>query len=388
MALFLAEASLIQSFVPFFRLTLAQEAMASNHYAQLDGLRGILALSVFFTHTMSHHQLWTSGVWELPQSNFYSQMAVAPVAMFFLITGFLFWSKALRGVRNWRVFFWHRIRRLVPAYLFALLLIGIVVGDLTHFQLHTSRVSLFRSVLFYLSFCMVPGPAPNGLGDASLIYANVFWSIRVEWMFYLAFPLMALFARTKVKQLVLLLIAVALYFTLPAFREHMRLRDGLGTLGLGTVQYFDFFLLSYFSIGMIAAVLKKNLPLKGIARNPATTVVAIGALIALLLFVPARPGLLEGVILGIPFLLVVLGNSFFGLLNLRPLGLLGKISYSTYLLHGIVLFVANRIAAQNVDMATISPVMFWAFTAMTGVVVVLLAAFSYRYIEAPCMTIS
>jgi peptidoglycan/LPS O-acetylase OafA/YrhL len=390
MGLFLFEAALIQRTIPFFRRALAQEQVDKSHFMQLDGLRGLLALGVFFTHAESFRQQWITGKWLLPDSNFYSQLAVAPVAMFFLITGFLFWTKALKAKReNWATFFFHRIRRLVPAYLFALLLIVLVVAVSTGFQIRVPVSDIAKNLLKYLTFNLIPAGPLNGFQHTGDIYANVFWSLRVEWMFYLLFPFMSLLARTRRKQLILLSIAVALYFFLPLLHRSADPNGGANgsSLGVGTLQYFIFYLVSYFSIGMAAAYLKKSYKLAFLTGTPAT-VIGIATALAIAFILPPAKGLLEGIMLGIPFVAVVFGNSFFGLLRLRPLVLLGQISYSTYVLHAIVLYSGNQLLARTINPGTLNPIQFWLFTAALGVLVVLLSAFSYRWFEAPFMKVA
>ena len=386
MALFVAEAAFIQRTVPFFKRALAQEQADKKHISQLDGLRGLLALGVFFTHAECFRRLWITGSWGPPDSTFYSQLGVAPVAMFFLITGYLFWNKAQKTEHeNWLTFFKHRIRRLVPAYLFAVLLIVLIVFRINHFQLRVPLLDLAKTGIGYLSFGLISAPTLNGFADAGQVCAYVFWSLRVEWMFYLIYPLLSWFARTRRSQLILLVLAVALELTLPMVRGHLLGKGKDGTFGLGTLLYFDFFLVSYFSVGMIAAYLRRNHSLRLLDTVPAT-LLGLAVTIAVLFFVPPVAGIREGILLGIPFIAVVFGNSFFGLLRLRPLILLGQISYSTYLLHAIVLYVGSRLLPPSENLATMSSPAFWLYTAAVGLLIVVpLSAFSYRYFEAPFM---
>jgi peptidoglycan/LPS O-acetylase OafA/YrhL len=69
--------------------TLEQDIADQTHVTQLDGLRGLLALGVFFAHAQSYQIMWRSGRWGKSDSTFYGQFGIAPVAVSFLITGFL-----------------------------------------------------------------------------------------------------------------------------------------------------------------------------------------------------------------------------------------------------------------------------------------------------------
>ena len=83
------------------------------------------------------------------------------------------------------------------------------------------------------------------------------------------------------------------------------------------------------------------------------------------------------------FLLLVSGNTLFGILESRPVKFLGVISYSIYLLHNIVISVVFYHFYQIQEIDSVSPVIYWSVTAACGVIVVLLSAFCYRFVEYP-----
>ena len=84
------------------------------------------------------------------------------------------------------------------------------------------------------------------------------------------------------------------------------------------------------------------------------------------------------------FYLVASGNSFFGLLTFRPMMLLGRISYSIYLLHGIVLLFAYRLLDSSKLMSwEVFSLQYWSAVGVLCVLIVSLAALSYRYLECP-----
>jgi len=382
MALFITEAWVIQHLIPFFRSGL-KAGTDRNRFVELDGLRGLLALGVFFTHSLSHQLLLSTGRWNRSHSHFYAQMAIAPVAMFFFITGFLFWLRAQKGALGvWREFLKRRFWRLFPAYIFSSILIAFIVAIRTDFTMRVSLYSFFRSVLASLSFGLIPGPPLNGFRNVGLINAYVFWTLRAEWMFYISLLFLAYFARTARRQALLLLIAVGIYFALPPLLPFCRVR-GFGTLGAETLSYFDFLLVSYFFVGMSAAFLYEKFRMTRLAGSSIASVAAIAAIVVVYAFLPPVPGPLEGMILGLPFLLIVHGNSFWGFLRIRPLVMLGQISYSTYLLHAIVLYIGFQFVVPGLHLSTLTPVVFWVFIAINGLVVVALSAFSYRFFEAP-----
>ena len=88
----------------------------------LDGLRGFLALGVFFHHAAIYHEYLLDQQWRLPPSRFYSLLGQVGVAMFFMITGYLFWSRVVteRGRLDWLQLYIGRVFRIGPLYLFPL----------------------------------------------------------------------------------------------------------------------------------------------------------------------------------------------------------------------------------------------------------------------------
>src|SRR5215213_2016451 len=73
----------------FYRARLAEDA---GRFECIDGLRGFLALGVFASHAVRMYVLHDTGEWSLPAGGapFHSKAAAAGVALFFMITGFLF----------------------------------------------------------------------------------------------------------------------------------------------------------------------------------------------------------------------------------------------------------------------------------------------------------
>ena len=93
-AISLAVASAIALASGFYRERLAE---SGGRFEAIDGLRGFLALGVLGGHAVNMYSLYTSGVWSGDLAPFYSGAATAGVAVFFMITGFLFWLRLLRA---------------------------------------------------------------------------------------------------------------------------------------------------------------------------------------------------------------------------------------------------------------------------------------------------
>jgi peptidoglycan/LPS O-acetylase OafA/YrhL len=91
----------------------------------------------------------------------------------------------------------------------------------------------------------------------------------------------------------------------------------------------------------------------------------------------------QALLLFVVFFCIAQGNDMFGVLSSRAARLLGMTSYSIYLMHAIVLFVALRIADHLHGILSMGASGYWAFIALCGVVVVGLSAGTFRYIEHP-----
>ncbi|MCO1352355.1 acyltransferase family protein [Burkholderia multivorans] len=83
------------------------------------------------------------------------------------------------------------------------------------------------------------------------------------------------------------------------------------------------------------------------------------------------------------FFVVACGNTMFGLLTSRPVRLLGMVSYSIYLSHNFVLYLTFKAINHFNDVSALTVPAFWGVTAAASVLIVILSALTYRYIEYP-----
>lgn len=350
---------------------------SGEFYAGIEGLRGILALNVFFHHALITCFFLRTGNWDVPESNFYAQLGPLSVSMFFFITGFLFWSKRLASPRlPAKPFLIKRWRRLMPAYLGSLALMLVITAYQTHFKLQVPLHSLMGQIAAWAVSGLFGYPNINGFASAQ-INASVFWTLRLEWEFYLLLPLLGLFARRK-SALEILLVCLVVNIALGSFDA-----GGSKESLLARAQLFAFSMAGCFSVGILAAHLKVERKQWPLLRHPLCTPVAILLLMGVLLYMPPIESFGESLLLAPVFLMVVYGNDFHGLLTSRPMMYLGKISYSVYLLHGIVLYVLVQGVAWRLHLVSFRPVAYWSLMAVVGGAVILAASVSYRFLEQP-----
>lgn len=338
----------------FFRERLGETG--ASRFEMIDGLRGLLALGVFGAHAVNMYTLHASGVWVAGIAPFYSSAARAGVALFFMITGFLFWLRVLRAGDGFdtRAFFVSRLRRLTPMYAMSVLMVLAVVAVASGFLPRESPRVLAEELRPWLSFGFMDTGPLNGVRDAEHINA-VYWTLAYEWMFYVALPFLAVFSRGSKR---LLLAGAVLLF------------------GLQAPIVFNFL------FGAIAAALVHSRVLEGRLGSPWLLPVPLAALAAYFV-APAMHALVKTAMLFVFFIFVVHGYSIFGLLRSQAAQLLGMVSYSIYLTHCIALFVTVRAVDALVPVASLDGLQYWLLAALAAAACVLLSALTYRYVEYP-----
>jgi peptidoglycan/LPS O-acetylase OafA/YrhL len=221
----------------------------------------------------------------------------------------------------------------------------------------------------------------NGFARTDLVDAGVTWTLRLEWIFYLMIPFCGWFAGRLWRTVAFLALAVALrrlaLATSTVDAVPLWLRD--------LFTQYSLFLMFYFAGGIAVAAARPVIR----ARWPnvrwgAPVFSAVGLALggAALFLMSARYG--RGAVWWVvPFGLIALGNDWFGFLTSAPMQVLGRISYSLYLLHGIFLGLGFMLVQRWHPAALTNAWIFWPLVAVAGGAVIALSALSYRWFEAP-----
>jgi len=334
-------------------------------YSTIDGLRGFLALAVFVFHLLVTHRFIETGIWDVPDSRFYALLGSVGVSLFFMITGFLFWEKMLRakGRPRWRELYIGRLFRIGPMYLFVVLVMLYIVFTRTGFQLHEPADVVAKSVLQWMALGMIDAqPDVNGY-RASHVLAGVTWTIWYEWAFYASLMATAVFARGRA-HLVFVIAALAV-----CLGGKLLLRvDAMGIAVL-------------FLSGMaVASLLHENIRPR--MSNSVSSTIALASMGVVFLTSDTGYGTLSAMLLALFFYFVCSGTSVFGLLTTTPARRLGNISYSLYLMQGLVLTLVFAIAPLR-DFAMASPQQYWVASIVCVCVLLLGSALGYACIERP-----
>lgn len=336
-----------------------------SRFETLDGLRGFLALSVFFHHFVVTYYWKVNGSWTRPPEDYYQNYGKVGVAIFFMITGFLFISKLLNSKWSvdWLKLFKSRIFRIMPIYIFAVAFITLIVFHNSAYQLNSSLYILLKELFKWGVF---RGGNINDFENTRIIIAGVDWTLKYEWAFYVLLPVISVFFSKANRTVIFMSCGVVI---LLFFRP-------VSLLGFSSI-YAILFLVG----GISAYIVNFKLPFINKIRSKATSLVVF-FLLSGVLFYPRTFDFFHIFMMSVFFILVVLGNDIFGVLRLSSAKLLGEISYSIYLLHGMVLYILFT-QLSILDITSLSVNEYSLLMPIVGVLVVIISSITYLYIEKP-----
>jgi peptidoglycan/LPS O-acetylase OafA/YrhL len=349
--------------------TLAHDGKA-NYRPDIDGLRAIAVLAVVLFHI---NPILLPG-------------GFAGVDIFFVISGFLITGNIIKDTGSaqgfsWREFYRRRALRILPV-MFVVLLATLLVG---HFTLlpedlsklgYSSLASVFSVANVYFTYFLDTSYFADDSNQQPLLHL---WSLGVEEQFYLFWPILLIALLTRLSHhwllMATLLLAVAsfvlaqvllpkepmfAYYMLPARAGELLIGALLAIwlcAGHAVMANWLRLLIGAVGAGLIVASLgwiTEDMGFPGVNALPST----LGA--ALLIW--AGSGRNVGVS---------------RVLALRPLVLVGLISYSLYLWHWPVLAFYRYIYGAVGSIAGV----------LLFVAMIILSVASYRWVEKPCRSL-
>jgi peptidoglycan/LPS O-acetylase OafA/YrhL len=316
---------------------------------KIDFLRGISILLVLFHHFNIAYRLddtFLSRVFGWEAVRAVARNGNYGVTMFFVISGYLITTNAFRrwsepGHVDVRVFYGLRIARIVPCLLLLLAVVNaLALADIAIFQNHSpagAPVSFWLVNLASLTFWMNVLIGVHGWTNYAL---GVLWSLSVEEVFYLSFPLLCLAFRRQAR---LVAFWLACIVAGPAYRFFHQ-----GDEGGYLYAYFACF--DAIAIGCCAALLARRFVWRGRAGSALTWLTALGMTFVYLSW-PIRESNVFGVTamaFGTALLLLAAHGRTEGAVIWRgrtsaALEGFGRLSYELYLFHLIVLGMLRTI---------------------------------------------
>ncbi len=345
-------------------------ATPSRFSPQLDGLRGVAILMVFFHHSGLKITHWAD----------WGQMGVR---VFFVLTGYLItlslWKIAAKTIasentghlKELGIFHLRRLARLLPAFYLALAL-GAAAG----------LADVVTPMVWHLGFATNFYIAAQGYWLGPTAH---FWSLALQEQFYLLWPFVVLFVPKIWFPRVLLGVIAAAYL----YR--------VGCFSLGVPEFYRWLMLpgslDSFALGGLVAwmVSEKKLPkIPGGFAGANLLLLVIGAWFLNRWirstdcgpWVDSLPEVFEGICA--VYLLVGCIQGWKGLfgkfLEWNPLRALGKISYGVFIYHLLLLFLFEP-AFARIGLGPETQSIIWSAIMLSVTIVV--SAASYRYLEAP-----
>jgi peptidoglycan/LPS O-acetylase OafA/YrhL len=332
-----------------------------GRHEAIDGLRGFLALGVFFHHALVNFSYQTSSVWRAPDEPFYVMTGQLGVGFFFMITAFLFWGRVLRSSSriDWIDLYRSRVRRIVPMYVLSVALLILIALGKTGIGEGFRFGTVLKEIVKWFCFSFIGAPDINGLKDTFTINAGVFWTLAYEWKFYFILPFMMALLVTMRRWLV-----YGLIFLYAALSEEK--------------------FLFYFFWGMIVADIYSRKEIKVNIPHWRCDLWFILILGGVMTGFSTAYGLWQSLLSAAAFFLMLNGRGVFGLLHTTAAKLLGQVSYSIYLLHGIVITAALAVARFAGVKWTESN--YWVVVFVLGLILITTSVFTFRFVELPFLT--
>ena len=213
-----------------------------------------------------------------------------------------------------------RIHRVMPLYVFVVFIVFMLSLMKSGFVIDADPKGLLKGLV---SWGVFVGSSFNGVSDSVHMTSGAHWTLRYEWLFYLSLPIVAAVVNVKWygKYFVLSMLVMAL--AIPGIY-----------VGVVVPKMALLFFIG-FSPVMIKIYFPNVVPL--IQHWVCSLVVLVSVVCGM--FISQQYSIVQMLVLGVPFIIIALGNDVFGGLSSRGLKALGEVSYSLYLTHGLILYL-------------------------------------------------
>ena len=341
---------------------MAPDSTAEHRIVALDGLRGLAVLSVFIFHSV--------GVFITPGGPV-AYMGWLGVDLFFVLSGFLITSILLRArdaENYYRVFYARRALRILPLYYLVLSLSLLTTHD---------HYSLRAQIWFWLNLSNLA----TAFNPMLIPWLSHYWSLAVEEQFYLVWP--ALVRRVSPASLFNLCLFVILSLlvvrNIPAVENLSQHWDNL------LYRLTPFRVDTVCGGALLAIAVHRWGDIEKLRTPLRMTCLASSALFLWLIHLNllSRFGY-TAVVAGFTSLvgLALCPGPLSRFLSMRALTITGRYSYCIYLIHPILILHANHFLPRRLTVGSVVVLVCVEFVIVFGV-----AALSYRFIEAPILSL-
>jgi peptidoglycan/LPS O-acetylase OafA/YrhL len=341
-----------------------------HRFASIDGLRGFLASLVFIHHSSSWYYFVRLHEWSIIPSRLFNHFGSTSVALFFMITAFLFFSKLIGAYNrpfDWLKLYTSRIVRIVPLYFLVVLALFFIVGVLTHFAKQEPIGNLMLELGQWL---FIMETDINKVAGTKFIICGVQWSLAFEWLFYCSLSFIGrIFFRLKTNFITFLLTGIF-----------------LSAFALIIYHYYPsrvWWRMCPFISGLAAAFIARNEKARQLLSQKWLSPILLLLLATALLCYPNIFSPIPLICVSVFFVGIASGNDLFGILTWKPCRQLGQISYSVYLLHGLILFISFYFVLGFDQAAQLTVIEHWLVICLCSVFVMIVCSFTYYYIEKP-----
>jgi peptidoglycan/LPS O-acetylase OafA/YrhL len=359
--------------------------MKPNYIKELDGLRAIAILLVIIWHYLlgqTTPDMLPTKVWMLLSWSW------SGVDLFFVLSGFLIGRILIyykTSPNYFKTFYMRRVLRIFPLYYLSLLLffVCMALGMAKTFPVLFGDSIPYISYPLYIQnwFMVSKGFGPNWLA--------VTWSLAVEEQFYLLFPFVIYFVNNKHLPkifIICILLAPLLRGIIGGYGAYVLLPARMDALLVGALIAY------YYQNGSIQKYLAPH------ARTVATSTLLLFGIILVLAYRETAKYTgdmlnhsLYAIFYGMLIITILVSKSKIigsGLGN-PVLMFIGKVSYSIYLIHQIVLIVLTKLIS-NKDVPWIDDIYKPDSIKVTLIslgVTLILATLSYYAFEKPLQKI-
>ena len=172
--------------------------MRENRINSLDGLRGVAAVSVVLMHI---YYIWGMN-FKYPQFGIYIEHFGFAVHLFYMLSGFTLSYTYFNNPdnRSFKFFIIKRFFRIAPLFYICIVLNFAVIK---YFKFN---VDIYNAVSIFTNLFLLFNLYPSSVIAESLTPAG--WTIGVEWIFYIIFPIMVLCIKKRYLIFIILLFSL------------------------------------------------------------------------------------------------------------------------------------------------------------------------------------